>query len=92
MTRSIFRVRLVQALRRSDTAAAAQLARERTPELPLSGRDETLADLVLALSGGRPIEGENERLSAELAEDVELSAWIDFMAPGARQKLAALRR
>jgi hypothetical protein len=91
MTRSVFRVRMVQALRASDLARATRLARERTPELPLSARDEMLADLVLALSGGRLVEGEVERLSTELAEDDALAAWIDFMAPGAREQLAARR-
>jgi hypothetical protein len=62
--------------------------RERTPELPLSRRDEMLADLVLALSGST-VEGEIERLHRELSEDAELAAWIDFTYPGASAQLRA---
>jgi hypothetical protein len=91
-SRSVLRVRLVRALRRMDLTEAVGLARERTPELPLSRRDEMLADLVIALSGGRVLEGEIERLGVELAEDAELAAWVDFMAPGARAELAAASR
>ena len=89
MTRSMSRVRIVGALRRRDLDTAARLARERTPELPLNRRDEMLADIVLALSGGRTIEGEIERLMTELCADAELAAWVAFMAPGAREQLAA---
>lgn len=88
MTRSVFRVRLVQSLRRLDHQGAVQIARDRTPELPLSRRDEMLADIVLLLSGGKIVEGEVERIAAELSEDRELAAWIDFMAPNARAQLA----
>jgi hypothetical protein len=89
MTRSVFRVRLLQALRGEDLEAAVRLARERTPELPLSRRDEMLADIVLVLSGGKLVEGEAERITSELSEDGELAAWVDFMAPNARALLAA---
>lgn len=92
LTRSMLRVRMVQALRRRDVEAAVRLARERTPELPLNRRDELLADIVLALSGGQVAEGEVERLLSELAEDSELAAWIDFMAPDARTRLAERSR
>jgi hypothetical protein len=92
MTRSLFRVRLLQALRRDDHAEAARLARERTPELPLSRRDEMLADIVLALEGGDVVEGELERIAAELADDPQLAKWIDRMTPGARAKVAARSR
>ncbi|MDF2698204.1 MAG: putative secreted protein, partial [Labilithrix sp.] len=88
MTRSVFRVRLVQALRRLDHDGAARLARERTPELPLTRRDEMLADIVLALSGSKVVDGEVERIRSELSEDGELTAWIDFMAPNALAQLA----
>lgn len=92
LTRSVFRVRLVQALRKRDHEAALAIARERTPELPLSRRDEMLADIVLALSGGKVVDGEIERIVSELSEDAELAAWIDFIAPGARERLAAKTR
>jgi hypothetical protein len=92
MTRSVFRVRLIQALRAGDRDGAVRLSRERTLELPVSRRDEMLADIVLATSGGRRLDGEVERLLTELAEDQELSAWIDLMAPGIRNALGALRQ
>lgn len=88
MTRSVLRVRMVQALRRRDIEEALRLARERTPELPLNRRDEMLADIVIALAGDKDAAGEVERIAFELAEDPELAAWIDFMAPGARDRLA----
>ena len=89
LTRAVFRVRLAQALRGRQLSAAVDVARERTPELPLSRRDELLADIVLAISGGKLVEGEIERIASELREDKELATWIDFMAPGAREQLAA---
>jgi hypothetical protein len=88
-TRAVLRVKLVQAVRRGDTTDAVHLARARTPELPLSRRDEMLADVVLTLSGGRLLDGEIERLQRELAEDAELAARLDFTAPGAQARLHA---
>jgi hypothetical protein len=92
MTRSVLRVRIAQALRKIDLKSAVALARDRTPELPLSRRDEMLADTVLALSGGRLVEGEVERIISELGEDPVLGRWIDYMAPGARRELATRSR
>jgi hypothetical protein len=81
-TRTRHRVRLVQALVTGDSEAAVAIARQRAPELPLSMRDELLADLVLATSGTPLPEGERERLEAELREDPVLARWMRAIAPG----------
>lgn len=85
---SSFRVRLVKAARAGDWAAAREVARERTAELPIPLRDDVLADLVLATEpGGLPRE-EREGLDAELRESDALRTWIDAVAPGLRDALA----
>jgi hypothetical protein len=82
LSRAQLRVRLMQAARRGDLDKARELARERTPDLPLNVRDEMLADVLVAAVDPVP-EGEHERLREELREDGELSAWLDKVAPAA---------
>ena len=85
LTRSIFRVQLVLALGAAGTTRAHELAGERTPDLPLTWREEILADIVVALETGHP--PERERLRRELASDAELARWIDVVLPRARTAL-----
>lgn len=85
LTAAIFRTRLLSALRGLSTAAATELARERTPQLALSVHDEAMADAVLALESGNP--RELARLHEELA-DPALARWLDYMVPGAREQIA----
>lgn len=87
-TRAVFRIRLMLAVRRGRLEEAAALARARTPELPLSKRDEMLADLVVAASSGAS-EDELVRIHAELREDAQLAGWIEKVAPGLRSRLGA---
>lgn len=86
LTAAIFRTRLLSALRGLSAAAASELARERTPQLPLSVEDETMADAVLALESGHP--REIARLHQELGADPALARWLDYMVPGAREQIA----
>jgi tetratricopeptide (TPR) repeat protein len=81
--RAVFRVRLVQFLRRRDLAGAARWVDQGAADLPLSIREELLADIVRALAA--PSEagaGEIERLKDELRRSAERRRWIDTVAPG----------
>lgn len=91
MARAVLGVRLVRAMRREDFDEAARLARARTSELALSRREEMLADVAQAIAGGVS-EDENARIASELAEDADLAAWIDAIAPGARGRLPSRGR
>jgi hypothetical protein len=82
--RASFRVALLSALRAGDLARAAEIARGRAPELPLSLRDEMLADVVLAATSVMS-KDERERIDGELDDDSALRAWIDDAAPGLRE-------
>jgi hypothetical protein len=83
--RAHFRFRLVSAVRRGDLEAASEVARARTPNLPLSIRVDMLADVVLAATSAVSRD-ERERIDAELDDDPELRGWIDALAPGLRER------
>jgi hypothetical protein len=85
MARAHFRVGLMSAVRRGDLEAASRVATSRTPDLPLSIRDDMLADVVLAATTAVP-QHERERIDAELQDDAELRAWVDAVAPGIRER------
>jgi hypothetical protein len=85
-SRALVRAQLVGAMRARDLAAAADIARSRTIDLPLSVRDDTLADLALVLAGGASND-EIERVDSELRDDPKVRAWIDAIAPDARARL-----
>ncbi len=76
-----FRVTLVDRARRGDFAGAARIA-ERSADLPLSVRDELLADLVRVIADPEAGNGgEMERLRKELRTDAVSRAWIEKVAP-----------
>jgi len=85
MQRAELRVRLVLAVRRGDLEEARRIAGTRTPDMPLTIRDEMLADLVLAATTAVPAD-ERDRIDGELHDDPELRAWIDGIAPGLRER------
>jgi tetratricopeptide (TPR) repeat protein len=81
--RAVFRVRLVQLLRRRDLAGAARWVDQGAADLPLSIREELLADIVRALAApSQAGAGEIERLKDELRRSAERRRWIDTVAPG----------
>jgi hypothetical protein len=82
------RIRLLAAVRRGDLETARAVARGVAPELPMSLRDEVLADLVLATAPDGSSREEQERLDAELRDDASLRTGIDAVAPGMRDELA----
>ena len=86
--RAHFRTQLVAAVKSGDVARAAEVARSRTLDLPLSLRDDTLADIALALANELP-KDEIARLAADLREDAKLRSWIDSLAPGSTDRLVA---
>jgi hypothetical protein len=74
-----FRITLVDAARRGDFTSAAQIA-AKSADLPLTVRDELLADIVRVLADADS-RGEVERLRKELRTDAVSRAWIEKVAP-----------
>lgn len=80
-----FRIALVDRARHGEFAAAARIA-ERSADLPLTVRDELLADLVRVVAGADEAAsagGEVDRLRKELRGDSVSRAWIEKVAPAA---------
>ena len=75
------------ALKRGDLDDARVIARERTPELPITLRDETLADLILATAPHGASRDEQERIDTEIREDLTIRTWIEAVAPELRDDL-----
>lgn len=89
-SRALFRVRLVARARQGDLAGAAALAAEAGLDLPLSARDELLADVVRAATSPETTGAvEIARIKRELRTYEPLERWLEKTAPKA---LAALRR
>jgi hypothetical protein len=77
---ALLRVRLVEAIRRGKLGDAhAQLERH-AADLPLSIREEALADMVRVV-GGAVGAADAARLAAELTHDARLRTWLDGVAP-----------
>lgn len=76
------------AVKKGHRDAARAVARARTPELPITLRDETLADLVLATAPHGASREEQERVDTEIREDLTIRTWIDAVAPDLRGELA----
>ncbi|EYF08919.1 hypothetical protein [Chondromyces apiculatus] len=86
--RSVFRVRLMQRVREGDLAAAAAWVAQGETDLPLSVREEMLADLTLAAAApDRVGAGELFRIRDELRTAPELRHWIEVAAPGVLRAL-----
>jgi hypothetical protein len=80
--RAAFRVRLVQLLRARDLAGAAAWVEQSEADLPLSVREELLADLARAAAApDQAGAGEASRLRDELRAP-EIRRWVDIAAPG----------
>lgn len=89
-SRSLLRVRLVSLVRRGDLDAAAKLSAETNLDLPLTARDELLADAVrIAADPGSLGAGELPRIRRELRTVASLRPWLETVAPAA---LAAIER
>jgi len=89
-SRALLRVRLVSLVRRGDLDAAAKLAAETNLDLPLTARDELLADGVrAAVDPGSLGAGELPRIRRELRTVVSLRPWLETVAPAA---LVAIER
>lgn len=77
-----FRITLIDRACRGDFAGAARIA-EKSADLPLTVRDELLADLVRVLADPESNRSaETERLRKELRGDTVSAAWIEKVAPG----------
>jgi hypothetical protein len=80
--RAELRVRLVQLVRRGELEKAALLVERSSPDLPLSRRDELLADIVRAAVWPERVGGaEIARLKDELREYSEGRRWLESIAP-----------
>jgi hypothetical protein len=81
--RAVFRVELVTLVRGHDFAGAARLVEQSTGDLPLSLREQLLAEVARAAAEpDRVGAGEVERLREELKDSPERARWLDRAAPG----------
>lgn len=82
-SRAVFRARLLMLLRAGDFRGAAHWVDQGEADLPLSVREELLADLVRAtMSPEQAGAGEIQRLKDELRAAPEAKEWIRAAAPG----------
>ena len=81
------RVRLVQALRAGDLAAARAISAQRTRDMPLPYDDELLADIASLSGEERPAEEEIQRIRDELRVDGPLRAWFSAAWPDGERVL-----
>jgi hypothetical protein len=89
-SRARFRVRLASLVRKGDLKAAATLAREAGLDLPLSARDELLADATRAATSPETAgAGEVARIKRELRTDKDVRRWMETVAPAALAALEA---
>jgi hypothetical protein len=79
LSRTHLCVRMHLAVHAGRLDEARSVARERTPDMPLTVRDETLADALVAIEERAP--EELARLERELREDAQLATWMDRVAP-----------
>jgi hypothetical protein len=80
--RDLFRVRLVDLARAGRFDEAARWVAQNRGDLPLSVRDELLADLVRAVNAPESAGlGEMERLKDELRTEPAHRRWIELVAP-----------
>ncbi len=81
-SRAMLRVRLVEHSRRGDFAGAAAIAAEAGLDLPLTARDELLADGVrIAFKPESLGAGELPRIRRELRSVVSMRTWLETIAP-----------
>ncbi|MFO0756923.1 MAG: hypothetical protein U0359_10545 [Byssovorax sp.] len=82
--RDIFRVRLVDLARAGRFQEAARWVEQNAGDLPLTVRDELLADLVRAVNAPDSAGlGEMERIRDELKSEPAHRRWIELVAPRA---------
>jgi hypothetical protein len=87
-SRALLRVRLVSLVRRGDLDGAARLAAETDLDLPLTARDELLADGVrVAVHPGALGAGELPRIRRELRTVTSLRPWLASVAPKALEAI-----
>ncbi len=87
-SRALLRVRLVSLVRRGDLDAAAKLASETNLDLPLTARDELLADGVCAAVKPESVgAGEVPRIRRELRTVDALRPWLAAVAPAALEAI-----
>jgi hypothetical protein len=87
-SRALLRVRLLSLVRRGDLAAAAKLASETQLDLPLTARDELLADGVCAAVKPESVSAaEMPRIRRELRTVESLRPWLMAVAPAALEAI-----
>jgi hypothetical protein len=92
LERTRVRVRQVLAARASDYAAVARIAGARSPDLPISYRDDVLGEIAEVVE--RPSAAGRERivrLRHEIDCDPVLGYWLEATAPGLVRRLGELR-
>ncbi len=92
LERSRVRVQLLLAVRAGDYQAAARIAADRSPDLPISYRDDVLGEIAQAVAPGQPVARTRlNRLRHEIEVDPVLARWLDVTAPGLMDRFDALR-
>lgn len=87
-SRALLRVRLLSLVRRGQLAAAAKLASETHLDLPMTARDELLADGVCAAVKPESVgAGEMPRIRRELRTVESLRPWLLTVAPAALEAI-----
>jgi len=87
-SRALLRVRLVSLARRGDLEGAAKLASEASLDLPLTARDELLADGVCAAAKPDALgAGELLRIRRELRTVDIQRRWLETIAPSALEAI-----
>jgi hypothetical protein len=84
LAKDTFRTRLLAAVSAQRLDEAAEMARSRPVDLPLSIDEELLCDLLRVRAGDRLPEGERERIEADVRDDLRAAAFLDRVAPALR--------
>ena len=80
--RAIFRVELIDAVKRGDLLTAARLVAAREPEMLVEIRVDLLGEIASAAAVGGLHDEAAEALRSELAAMPRVAAWVEQVAPG----------
>jgi hypothetical protein len=92
LERSKVRVLQLLAARAGDYRSAARIAADRSPDLPISYRDDVLGELAEVVARGTAVERTRlNRLRHEIDGDTVLAHWLDVAAPKLMARFDDLR-
>lgn len=91
LERARVRVEQLLAVRAGDFQTAARVATQRSPDLPISYRDDVLGEIATLVSRGTVGRTRLSRLQHELECDPLLSHWLDVTAPDLMAQFGRLK-